>query len=231
MSTQNIESADQGKAEALSSAALARRRILLKGVSKGTAVLAATIPIQTLAGQSVLTPGGLHQCTISGTQSGVHSATTSTAVCGGYSISHWGAVNVNGNANGNGNGNANHAFFVQATVQVGAANGNGNGGQPANTWPTLPSSWDYKTGINSVLSPNNLMNAPTLFDVMNVYASTPEAHWICAWLNALWNAQHSGILNFPYDESQVLGFYNQGAASLAYIDALEFFTTYMEGIS
>ena len=93
MNTENIDSTGQGKTECLSSVAVARRRVLLKGVGKGAAVLAATVPIQTLASQSVLTTPGLgtqqHQCTISGMHSGVHSATTTTTVCGGFSINHW----------------------------------------------------------------------------------------------------------------------------------------------
>lgn len=75
----------------LSSIAVARRRALLRGVGKGVAVLAATAPIQTLAGQSLLTFDGNHQCSVSGQHSGVHSATpTNTPLCGGYSPNYWG---------------------------------------------------------------------------------------------------------------------------------------------
>lgn len=198
MSTENLEPTGQAKAEVFSSAAVARRRLLLKGVGKGTAVLVAAVPIQTLAGQSLLTFDGLHQCSISGMQSGVHSATPSnTPVCGGYSISHWAL-----------------------------SDGSNPPKPPSGRWPSLPSSWTYATHINSVLSPNSLTGNPTLFQVMNAFASTPEAHWICAWLNALWEEQHVGTLKFPYTATQVLDFYNLPAAPRA--DALLFFTTYME---
>lgn len=94
MSTKNTESTLNGQVAALSSAAVARRRILLKGVGKGAAVLAATIPIQTLATQTLLTPDGLHQCSISGMTSGVHSATPlTTPRCAGLSSDYWGKVN------------------------------------------------------------------------------------------------------------------------------------------
>ena len=76
--------------EPMSAEATARRLVLLKGLGRGAAVLAASVPIQTLATQSVLTPGGQHQCTVSGMHSGVHSTTTTTLVCGGYSPGWWG---------------------------------------------------------------------------------------------------------------------------------------------
>ncbi len=79
-----------GSNESLSAAALARRRALFKGLGKGGAVLAASVPIQTLAGQRVLTNGGMHQCSVSGMQSGVHSADPSAIFCEGYDCDHWG---------------------------------------------------------------------------------------------------------------------------------------------
>ena len=96
MSTKNIETTGNGQDAMLSSAAVARRRILLKGLGKGAAVLAATAPIQTLASQSLLTFDGLHQCTVSGMKSGVHSKTPldTTPRCGGFSIAHWSNLNT-----------------------------------------------------------------------------------------------------------------------------------------
>ncbi|MDO8263480.1 MAG: hypothetical protein Q7T21_09650 [Gallionella sp.] len=199
MGTENVEPTGQGKPDTHSFAAIARRRILLQGVGKGAAVLAATVPIQTLAGQSVLTPGGLHQCTISGAHSGVHSTTTTTTVCGGYSIAHWAAGNANGN------------------------------GPPSNPWPTLPSPWTHTTSTNLVLISSSLTGA--LIRVMRLSPTSPEAHWICAWLNALWEEQHLGSLHFPYTGTQVLAYYNLGSGNPTYVDALAFFTTYMEGIA
>ena len=80
----------EGKGATLSADALARRSLLLKGLGRGSAVLAATVPLQTLAGQSLLTYDGKHQCSVSGMHSGVHSATpTDTPICGGYSPGWW----------------------------------------------------------------------------------------------------------------------------------------------
>lgn len=194
MSTRNNELVDNEQAAALSSAAVARRRILLKGVGKGAAVLAATVPIQTLANQTLLTPDGLHQCSISGMTSGVHSATpTNTARCGGFSPGYWGAVKP-------------------STKPP----------EPLNLWP-----YNYnellKVNFPRASAPSNV----TLFDVMRdpTYATIPERHWIAACLNALKLNAGGG---FPYTASEVLGFYNQGAASRTYQNALTFFTNYME---
>lgn len=200
MSTENIEAPGQGKAGGLSSAALARRRILLKGVGKGAAVLAATVPLQTLAGQRLITFDGQHQCSISGMHSGVHSATTTAAVCGGYGPDWWGqSETINGKL------------------------------VPSHAWPV-----PFKTQCKQVFKASGYLRNtdggfPTLFEVLSPadnsrnFADTDEFHWICAWLNAL-----SFSFNFPYSGDEVLAFYNQGSASPAYRDALEFFKTYME---
>jgi len=92
MTANNSTPSDTAKASGptLSAEALARRQMLLKGLGKGSAVLAATVPLQTLAGQSLLTFDGKHQCSVSGMHSGVHSATPSnTPICGGYSPGWW----------------------------------------------------------------------------------------------------------------------------------------------
>lgn len=73
-----------------------RRYMLLKGATRGAAILAAATPIKTLASIPSVTSkvDGL-LCTISGTQSGVVSASTGLPTCGGrtpeyYKIfSHW----------------------------------------------------------------------------------------------------------------------------------------------
>jgi len=149
-----------GSIEPLSAGALARRRALFKGIGKGGAVLAASVPIQTLAGQQLLTAGGLHVCSVSGMHSGVHSANTSTVYCGGKSPGWWG----------------------QSQIVSGKL-------CPKRTWPTLPNSWTYDTKCATVFTRRTLTGNPTLFQVMNppTYASYDEFHWICAWLNALSN--------------------------------------------
>ena len=72
--------------ESFSAEATARRRVLLKGVGRGAAVLAATVPIRTLAGQ---------QCTASGMNSALASlGPGGVPVCAaGFTALYWGASN------------------------------------------------------------------------------------------------------------------------------------------
>lgn len=71
-----------------------RRHVLLKGIGKGSAILAATVPIKTLASIPSVTANG-QICTVSGTQSAAHSQATQLPTCGGLSpgyymkIEHW----------------------------------------------------------------------------------------------------------------------------------------------
>ncbi len=71
-----------------------RRRLLLRGIGKGSALLAATVPIKTLASTASVTANG-QICSASGTQSAAHSQATNLPTCGGKSpgyfmkASHW----------------------------------------------------------------------------------------------------------------------------------------------
>ena len=80
-------------AGSLSPEALRRRRVLLKGLGKGSAVLAAVAPIHTLAAP-MLSPPVVRLCTVSGVQSNVGSGRTggTTATCKGYSPSYYGTL-------------------------------------------------------------------------------------------------------------------------------------------
>ena len=191
--------------------ALARRHYLLKGLGKGAAVAAAAAPITTLAGPSLLTFDGKHQCSVSGMQSGVMSASPTATICGGYSPGWWGQS-------------------VNNTPPL----------VPKN-WPALPSPYTYNTKAVVLLTACTLVNdngtKPTLFEIVepqdpySKFQSTDEFHWVCAWLNAV--AQASGSypytkFNFPYTPSQVIAFYNAGRGSDTYNNALTFFKTYME---
>ena len=88
------ETTSQMGAESLSTPSLARRHLLLKGVGKGALLAAVAVPIQTLAGTGMLTGGGKNgepavRCSVSGMQSGIHSAAPSAGTCGGYSPGWW----------------------------------------------------------------------------------------------------------------------------------------------
>lgn len=210
MHTGQTKPGSPSQTEVLTSAKLVRRRILLKGVGKGSAILAATVPIQTLASQSLLTFDGQHQCSISGMHSGVHSATTTPSYCGGYTPGWWG-----------------QKFLTGPNV-----------GKPKH-WPPYATGWSlpagvtYKTPCRDVFTGCHLVNTdgtiPTLWQIMepkeiiSKFENTDEFHWVCAWLNAL---SHS--FNFPYTGSQVVDYYRAGVGSPAYEDALTFFKTYME---
>lgn len=200
MNTENTDPTGQGRAEVLSSAAAARRRVLLKSINKGAVVLAAAVPIQTLAGQNLLTYDGKHQCSVSGMFSGVHSATPGTLTCGGYSPGWWGQKNPDGTpkhwpASAGDYNTLCVSVFKYCTLRNTDTNG------------TLPTLWQ-------IMEPK---------EVISRHADTDEFHWVCAWLNAL-----SGSFNFPYTAQQVLDFYNKGPGTKDYQDALTFFKTYME---
>lgn len=87
----------------LSTDAMARRRMLLKSLGKGsTVVAAAAVPMHTLA-TTVTSSGKL--CSVSGTMSGVHSQVTNRTTCTGKSpgyymkCDHWPNYNpVSGHA-------------------------------------------------------------------------------------------------------------------------------------
>lgn len=146
------------KGATLSAAALARRSMLLKGLGKGSVVLATTVPLQTLAGQSLLTFDGKHQCSVSGMHSGVHSATpTNTPTCGGYSPGWWGQSKT-----------------VDGKIV------------PSRSWPTDYRIKCYTIFTRCTLLNSN-GSKPSLFQIMSDsrFASSDEFHWVAAYLNAL----------------------------------------------
>jgi len=198
MSTENIKPLNLDEVQVSPSAGFGRRDILLKGINKGAIVVSVAAPIQTLAGQSLLTFDGKHQCSISGMQSGVHSATpTNSQICGGYSPGWWGQSTRYGKPK-HWPAYVNYAASVTSVFQYSKLQ------NPNGTEPTL----------FQVMDPRNHGAQ---------FSNTDEFHWICAWLNALVNR-----FNFPYLAAEVLEFYNQGPASKTYQDALVFFKTYME---
>lgn len=161
----NERGAQQQEADSvMKSAALARRRMLLKSVGKGSAVIAAAVPLQSLATTALLTPTGL-RCSVSGMQSGVHSkAPDSSVVCGGYSPGWWG----------------------QAVVVDGKR-------KPRRAWPVsykdLCTNKFTKTGTDD---PGVNFAGKSLFNVMDesTFSSTKTRHWIGAYLNGFARANN-----------------------------------------
>lgn len=176
----------------------ARRRLLLKGLGKGSvAGLATALPLKTLASTSVFThpnaPGPQIRCGISGMTSGIHSRDTTTSVCQGYSPGWWGQQD------------------------------NASPGKPRRTWPcNYAEAYDVKFPR----PPLPLLNGqkPSLFQVVKDYPNTDTRHWICAYLNGLSRGPDG---TFPYSGQEVLSFYN-GTGPYTTAAALAFFKTYME---
>jgi hypothetical protein len=71
-----------------SNKAALRRKLLISGISKGSVVAAATIPIKSLATQRYVTTNG-KICTVSGTQSAAHSQTAGFQECVGGHPSYY----------------------------------------------------------------------------------------------------------------------------------------------
>lgn len=227
MSTENIQPTGQAKAEALSSAAVARRRMLLKGLGKGSAVLAAAVPLQTLASQSVFTNPGKDgalaiRCGISGMTSGIHSRDTVTTVCTGYSPGYY----------------KNHAWPADINRDAPCTTVCKDSQlktyvcTETKTHQGTTTTTTFRSGTDVTNSNNGKTCKPvavpsTLFDVIDFHESSDEYHWICAWLNGMGGAPASW--NFPYTGAQVIAFYNgTGPGGHTKAQALAFFRTYME---
>ena len=137
MQVENPKETGQDGELSLSATALARRHLLLKGVGKGSLLAAAAIPIQTLAGTGMLTGAGKNgepavRCSVSGMQSGIHSAAPSAGTCGGYSPGWWGQNKDYPHKNWPGSVNPNAAITTvcnRSTLKV--------GGNPATLWQVM----------------------------------------------------------------------------------------------
>lgn len=70
-----------------------RRRLLLRGIVKGSAIAATAVPIKSMATAPLITNDNpAHICSISGQQSLAHSRMVSPKTCGGYSCTHYQSV-------------------------------------------------------------------------------------------------------------------------------------------
>ncbi|TAM34145.1 MAG: hypothetical protein EPN61_17605 [Burkholderiaceae bacterium] len=208
MAIEKTKAAEQSEApadeQALSSEAAARRHMLLKGLGKGSAVLAASIPLKALATlppTSVFTNPGANgapvvRCGISGMTSGVHSQDTTTNVCSGYSP----------------------GYYTQREHWPSGLN------PDALVTTVFPS---CKLMVNKAGTALGNYRVPTLLEVMNLTprAPVPEFHWIAAWVNAMGGAPSSW--NFPYTGAQIQAFY-AGTGPYTKAQALTFIETYLE---
>lgn len=155
MQVENTKETGLTGAEPLSSTALARRHLLLKGVGKGALLAAAAVPIQTLAGTGMLTGAGKDgqpavRCSVSGMQSGIHSAAPSPGTCGGKSPGWW-----------------------KQSPQ-----------QPHAHWPASVNPDAAITTVCSRSTLQVSGSPATLWQVASDFPNSDEVHWVCAWLNA-----------------------------------------------
>lgn len=200
-----------------------RRRQLLKGLGKGSAVVVAAAPIKTLAVTQSVTQNGL-MCTVSGVGSAAHSTGGSLPQCGGLTPgyyktpSHWPGYYVSYNKNkakitytNPGGGTA--TIYENFTA---APNGLSSGG-PLNNSSTTD------TAFNAIFGGGS---SAGIFYILLNQAPTAEFHWIAAFLNAV--AYASGPWSkppyvFPYSPAEVLKLYTNNNTN-----GLSFFKGFME---
>jgi hypothetical protein len=234
MNTEKTEGMEHGRAEALSSAAVARRRMLVKGLGRGGAVFAGATSIQSLANATNLVTGDGHMCSVSGQHSAVHSQATGTQTCGGHTCghykdrSHWPThVNCDGD---------HHTVCQHSHLEAYGE----EDGKPEHEekdkerYDDKSKSWIYDgRGKVKHCHPNSWKSDKTkkysttkvtctLFDVMDFHGDNneDESHWVCAWLNA-----QNPNCHFPYTPDEVKAFYDCGKGTAKYNDALAFCKT------
>jgi len=222
MNTEKSNLTESKKPDAFCPHALARRQLLLKGLGKGSAVLAASIPLQTLASESVFTYNGSGstatqiRCGISGMTSGIHSRDITTNQCIGYSPGYYHLrehfpASVNPDA-------LITAVFSGCSLNV------PNMVERCTTEP----GHSVSSGKKTIWVPESTScgmfeegtRVPTLLEVMNITPRPNEFHWLAAWLNA---QPDSPAINYPYSGAEIIAFYNNKDPQ-----AFLFLTKYME---
>lgn len=162
--------------------ALARRRLLLKGLAKGSAVAAAVAPVQSLMAQTSTE----RLCTVSGVQSNVGSGRTggTTAKCQGNSISYfstlsnWPGYNSVSSPNGSFTNGSTSGLTAQATFFAVFAGG----------------------------------SSGSLISIVTGSPASSEAIWVTALLNANKRTHDISVLGyFPYTPAEVVALYADNA--------------------
>lgn len=154
---------------------LERRRLLVKGISKGSAVVVAGTPLQSLATSQVLT-GNKMLCTASGMQSAVRSQTTGAVTCSG-----WGHTKYQTKSNWPGyNSTTSQASFTVGTKTVSTLS--------SCTYLSV-----FGTGTNS-----------SLMSILNGAGTSAERVWLTALLNSEHHRRTPSLgLNFPYAPAEI----------------------------
>ena len=184
----------------LTSAALARRHMLLKSLGKGTAALAvASVPMRTLANTPTLVMMDGTRCSISGMQSGNHSRMGPTSTCVGkspgywHTYSHWiPAQRANWNVTfGTLFGDLGSPVQGFTLYDIVCSVGNQGGTPPPPGVPPGPDHPVFSPGAEG-----------------KKFNNRPEWHWCSAWMNAVAsNIAGTGVIDYPYTPAQVIAIY------------------------
>lgn len=132
-----------------------RRRLLLNGMVKGSAIAASAVPIKTLAFTSSVTAGG-QICSASGVESVAHSRATALPTCLGKSPS----------------------YFKTISCWPGYSSPNANCRVGSVTF-------NQKSTFSFVFGTGSPRGGYKLIDILNSATSSDEAYWIAALLNAI----------------------------------------------
>lgn len=178
------ESGDSSTSNPIGGASMqaSRRRLLLNSMVKGSAIAASAVPIKTLAFTSAVTAGG-QICSASGVESVAHSRATSLPTCLGKSPVFFKSV-----SNWPGYSSPN------ATCRVGSV------------------TFNQKSTFSFVFGPGSPRGGYKLIDILNSAATSDEAYWIAALLNAI---RPLSTAAFPYTPSEVVALYSSSQVSSA----------------
>lgn len=184
---------DTGRGQpALDAQAAARRRLLLKSLGKGSAVVAAASPLASFAAPVMTTSGT--QCTVSGFKSALASRQpASPTPCGGFAPSH---------------------FYAIDQGQVVAAN------WPLLSYPgapgaTGPADLQFRHVFGGT-------DTRRFLDILATNSPPDLALFCAAYLNAAWAGQPAGVpagrVALPYSTADVITQYNAGAYAPAVVE-------------
>lgn len=184
--------------------ALARRRLLLKGLGKGASAAAVLVPIQTLAAPTPL-DGVTRLCTVSGIQSNVGSGRTggTTAQCRGYTPTYFRTL-------------ANWPGYVSSTQRA--------------TFQLRGTNYTQRSTFKAVFA-NTSASGDRLIDILTNSSPASELIWTTALLNAFKRNGGTGAGTdgyFPYSATEVVALYNNTAKRA---DAEYFFANYLQTLN
>jgi hypothetical protein len=180
--------------EALDLTALQRRRLLMKSLGKGSAVLAgAALPLASFAAPSLVPTTNGNQCTVSGFKSAVGSRpTVGPTPCGGFTVSH----------------------FVDSGVTPPVPRN-----WPAFTYPVGTAATPADLKFSDLFGPS--APATKVIDILATNTPPNEAIFVAAYFSAFLAGQSvlpPGRVTFPYAPVDVVGQYANGAYDPAVID-------------